>query len=214
MSDYPASVKLRPISTWPGTETRERVRSNFSAPWRDTLQLLDRELRHLGGGYRSAPTVLEIAMREQDFRNDGLPRAHARPTHPGVIVNIETKAYGPLRYPCDRFTDWHDNLRAIALALEALRKVDRYGVTKHGEQYAGWRAIEASQPMPTADDAERSLRLVAGDMDGDLDRVVRAARAKVHPDRNGGDRGVYDAVDTAVQVLTKAGRLKSSGRHT
>lgn len=62
--------------------------------------------------------------------------------------------------------------------------------------------------MPTADDAERSLRLVAGDMDGDLDRVVRAARAKVHPDRNGGDRGVYDAVDTAVQVLTKAGRLK------
>lgn len=23
-----------------------------------------------------------------------------------------------------------------------------------GEQYAGWRAIEASRPMPTADDAE------------------------------------------------------------
>lgn len=209
MTDYPPSMTLRPISWWPGAETRERVRSNFSAPWRDTLRLLDRELRHLGGGFRGAPTVLEIAMREQDFRIDGLPRANARPAHPGVILNIETPDKGPLRFPCDRFTDWHDNLRAIALALEALRKVDRYGVTRHGEQYAGWRAIEAhGATYPTADDAERAVRLVAEDMDGDLARAARAARAKAHPDRNSGDRASYDAIDAAIQVLTRAGRLE------
>lgn len=209
MSEYPPNMTLRPISTWPATETEQRVRSSFSATWQDTLRLLDRELRHLGGGHRGAPTVLEIALREKDFRVDGLPRAAARPSHPGVILNIETAQFGPLRYPCDRFNNWQDNLRAIALALEALRKVDRYGVTKHGEQYAGWKAIEArGSQCPTADAAERALRLVAGDMHGDLGRVVRTARAKAHPDRNGGDRSGYDAVDTAIQVLTGAGRIK------
>jgi hypothetical protein len=208
VSDYPPNMTLRPISTWPGAETRVRIRSNFSAPWRDTLRLLDRELRHLGSGQRSAPTVLEIAIRERDFRVDGLPRASARPSHPGVILNIETAKFGPLRYPCDRFTDWQDNLRAIALALEALRKVDRYGITQHGEQYAGWRAIESVNPEPTADDAERALRLVVGDMHGDLGRVARAAKSQTHPDRNGGDRSAYDAVDVAVQVLSRSGRIK------
>lgn len=42
---------------------------------------------------------------------------------------------GHLSYPCDTFTTLQDNLRVIALALEALRMVDRYGVTRRGEQY-------------------------------------------------------------------------------
>ena len=32
------------------------------------------------------------------------------------------------------------NLRSIALGLKALRAVDRYGVSRRGEQYAGFRA--------------------------------------------------------------------------
>lgn len=209
VSDYPLNVTLRPISTWPGAETRVRARSNFSATWSDTLQLLDRELRHLGGGRRPAATVLEIALRERDFRIDGLPRMSARPTHPGVILNIATAKKGHLRFPCDQFKDWHDNLRAIALALEALRKVDRYGITQHGEQYAGWRAIEStgSGSVMSAEVAERVVRRVADDPTGDLVKVVRIARARAHPDRNGGDRRDYDEVDTAVQVLTACGRL-------
>jgi hypothetical protein len=39
--------------------------------------------------------------------------------------------------------DWQHNVRAIALGLEALRKVDRYGITRRGEQYAGWKALPA-----------------------------------------------------------------------
>ncbi|WP_234797266.1 molecular chaperone DnaJ [Mycobacteroides chelonae] len=153
--------------------------------------------------------MLEIALREQDFRVDGLPRANARPEHPGVILNITTAHKGHLRFPCDRFKDWHDNLRAIALALEALRKVDRYGVTQHGEQYAGWRAIESagSGSSMSAEAAERIVRRVAGDSGGDLVKVVRLARARAHPDRHGGSRVHYDEVDCAVQVLTACGRI-------
>lgn len=211
MTSYPTNMTLRPITAWPHQLTEERRRSNFSAQWSETLNLLDRELWHLGNGQRNAPAVLQIAMREQDFRVDGMPRATAKPEHPGVILNIETRT-GPLSFPCDTFTNWQDNLRAIALALEALRKVDRYGVTQTGQQYAGWKQLpSAGAPAPggqSADDAELHLRLAAGDKNSPLDKVYRAARARAHPDRNSGDRSAWDSVEAAAAVLRAFGRLQ------
>jgi hypothetical protein len=40
-----------------------------------------------------------------------------------------------------------------------------------------------------------------------LGYIARAAKFNTHPDRNNGDRSRYDAVDQAVQVLKRAGRL-------
>jgi hypothetical protein len=113
-----------------------------------TLDLLDREVYHLGADR----AVLQLALTERDIRNDGLPRAQARPSHPGVILAFES-TYGPLQYATDAFTTWQDNLRAIALGLEALRKVDRYGITRNGTQYTGFRALMASTSMDVRDAA-------------------------------------------------------------
>lgn len=181
----------------------------LAAEWPSTLTLLRKEVAHLRKP--GTPVVLQIAMREQDFRIDGMPRARAVPRHPGVILSIESR-HGALSYPCDRFDRWQDNVRAIALGLEALRKVDRYGITKRGEQYTGWRAIEsaASPSFRSADEAERVLRLVAridDDRKATLPTVIRAARANAHPDRNDGNRENYDLVDAAVQLLEREGRL-------
>ena len=207
MSDYPHGLTLRPIVAWPGVETRERQRSNFSAPWRSTLELLDRELHYLGGGNRNAPAVLQIAMREQDFRLDGLPRANAVPAHPGVILAIESSK-GPLSFPCDRFTRWQDNLRAIALALEALRKIDRYGITPNAEQYTGWRAIESSTSSQTPEAALRYIKRVSGSqLAQTTEHAYRKARAMAHPDRNNGDREQWDRVEEAAAILRREGRL-------
>lgn len=71
---------------------------------------------------------------------------------------------------------WEDNLRAIALALEALRKVDRYGVTRRGEQYTGWKQLTAGDSGPSA---ERGRRLIA-----DAGGVAEALKA-THPDLGG-----------------------------
>lgn len=217
MSDYPDSMTLRPIEQWPGKPTATRQRSNFSAPWRSTLDLLDRELHYLGKSNRNAPTILQVALREQDFRNDGMPRANARPTHPGVILSIESK-HGPLSYPCDRFDLWQDNLRAIALSLEALRKVDRYGVTKNAEQYTGFKALgsgSAEQIRPTfesADHAERYIRSLVEKRDDATTKhdtfrsVYRRAQALTHPDVML-SRAEWDVVEVAGEVLRAAGRL-------
>lgn len=90
--------------------------------------------------------MLEVDLREQDLRQDGLPRAGRTVRSPGVVLSFEA-THVPnkphLRYEVAEFTHWQDNVRAVALGLEALRAVDRYGMTRRGEQYAGWRQLEA-----------------------------------------------------------------------
>jgi hypothetical protein len=213
-ADYPPNMTLRPLASWPHAETTDRRRSPFKAGWSDTMYLLRRELWHLGSGY-VAPSVLQIALREQDFRKtDGMPRASSVPSMPGVILTIESR-HGPLSYPCDRFDRWQDNLRAIALGLEALRKIDRYGITPGSEQYTGWKALPSPASTTvrfTAEQAETFLRDIAGaeghglDL-GTLPQVLRRAKANTHPDRNDGDASRWHLVEQASKVLEAAGAL-------
>lgn len=60
---------FRPIVNWPGRFTDRRKRSPFKAGYQDTLDLLDRELRHLGAGQ----VVFQLALGEREIRNDGRP---------------------------------------------------------------------------------------------------------------------------------------------
>jgi hypothetical protein len=203
-AEWPWYAKFRPIEQWPGATTRERRRSPFSATWASTLNLLDRELSQLG----SKNVVIQIALAERDIRLDGYPRANARPEHPGVIVSLDS-AYGPLSYPCDTFHDWRDNLRAIALALEALRAVDRYGVTKRGEQYTGWKQLEG-RPMPAQMTRQEAAEFIGKHGAFDPDAVLihwpyegiyyRTCARKLHPDA-GGSAEDFQRLQQAKAVL-------------
>ncbi|MGE2733809.1 molecular chaperone DnaJ [Mycolicibacterium vaccae] len=224
MSTYPPGMTLRPLDGWPGRRTpdHERKPAPFEAKFSSTIELLNRELRALGPyGLRSVDStywypksVLQIAVRDRDFRIDGMPRANATPEHPGIILNVEPKGRPPLSFPCDTFTHWHANLRAVALTLEALRKIDRYGVTQTGQQYRGWQALpeKASVRAFTVDDAEQFLRSMAGEegdgLDiGTLQQAYRRAARVTHPDRNNGDRSRWNLVEAAAGVLRAAGKL-------
>jgi hypothetical protein len=128
---------VRPIERWPGKLTFNREYSRFKADWVRTSDLMGRELEMIDARH----VALQMAITELDIKRDGGVRANARPEHPGVILSLDSR-FGPLQYACDQYHDWQDNVRAIALSLEALRKVDRYGVSKRGEQYRGWNALE------------------------------------------------------------------------
>lgn len=181
--DLARKMQLRPIEQWPGEMTPDsyRRRSPFSAGWRQTLLLLGSELYNLG----AEATVLQIAMREDDFRIDGLPRANARADHPGVILsfNPDGQVGDRMQFATDVFTSWQENVRAIALGLEALRKVDRYGITRGRSQYAGFKALpsgdDGSFGLYTKDAAERWLTNTYGT----LKEALRAS----HPDTGGSD---------------------------
>lgn len=210
-------VTYRPIGKdWPGERTpwAARKRSPFTragrydgtsysgggpVPWNDTLLLLDRELAALG----ATEVVFQIDLIERDIRLDGMPRSDARPSDPAVIISFDSR-YGPLRYFCDRFEKWQDNVRAIALGLEALRKVERYGITKRGEQYLGWAALPAIGE--TGAWATTYILEQAGDIRSlphgegvDLAAAYRSAAKRLHPDR-GGSREEWDRLQRAKEA--------------
>jgi len=143
--------------------------------------------------------------------------ARARVGHPGVAISF-TSRFGPLRYATDAYERWYShgldgwqaNVRAIALALEALRAVDRYGVTRRGEQYTGWRAIAAPAPLfATPHDAETWMRGYAAELfgpdgaaryNGSLAPLYRAMAKRMHPD-TGAPRADWDRLDAARRLL-------------
>lgn len=199
------NVTVRPISDRTRFTGRHR-RSPFGASWSATERLLFAEVRNLHG----RDLVLEIDVTESDIRLDGWIRANARPSTPAVRVAFESD-HGPLTYATDRFTSWQDNVRAIALGLEALRKVDRYGISQHGEQYQGWKALPAGRAMPashmTTEEACRILSdlsgvtITPGESTQSVRARLRTAQAAVHPDRHDGDRTLWDLVEQAAAVL-------------
>lgn len=199
----------RPLEQWPGPLTPEGMRhdSQFTASWSDTVNLLEKEVGMLAG--HDATLVLQLAVTERDCRLDGWIRADARPAHPGAILAFDSK-HGPLRYSTDLYrhgstyggrylVGWQANVRAIALGLEALRKVDRYGIARGGEQYRGWKAI----PQTTGQDAKALLFQVTGEptpSDRDTKSLYRWALRVAHPDQ-GGSRELLEQVMEAGRKL-------------
>ncbi len=57
-----------------------------------------------------------------------------------VAIQAATDPAKRLVYATDVCDFWQHNVRSIALGLEALRAVDRYGISRRGQQYAGFRA--------------------------------------------------------------------------
>lgn len=179
---------VRPIdSDWPDpqppTEWTTRY-SPFKANWTSTMHDFQRELRMLD----ARNVVLQLALKESQIRVDGQPYANAKVAHAGVILSFESRV-GPLRYVCGEFKTWEANLRAIALGLEALRKVDRYGITRRNEQYTGWKALP-EKTGPSDEEVGRGDLLIASH------GSVRAALIATHPD-HGGDPDDFKAVVAA-----------------
>lgn len=204
--------EVRPLGHWtdPVTDPR-RGATAFRATWADTLKLLERETEHLG----ATTVVIQVDADETDIRRDGMLRARARVGHPGVVVSFQS-AHGPLRYATDTYEDaswstsltgWQANVRAVALALEALRAVDRYGVTRRGEQYQGWAALPAG-PAPafgSADEAHRWMREQADLGTGaDPVRLYRHLARRMHPDA-GGNPADWERLTAAHELVSQAG---------
>lgn len=190
---------------FPKPRTQSREISRFKSPYSQTLQLLERELTHLD----AKSIVIELDCDDAQIRLDGLPRADVRVNSPVVVLSFCSK-HGPLSYPCDTFTRWQDNLRAIALALEALRKVDRYGVTQTGQQYKGWKALGTS--ATSSGDSEAAAKIISEATGVESGRIesnsavaksaIAAAVQAFHPDR-GGDPERYKRILSARDTLRK-----------
>lgn len=156
----------RPIKKWP-EGWREQTRgdapwSPFKSDWSSTLRLLDDEVRHLGAD----SATLQLDTAEGNCRADGSLRGDARVGYHGVILVVESADYGVLTYACNKFDaprdPWRQNVRAVALGLESLRRVERYGIADRGQQYAGYAELGTGIALgPAAMTVEQAAAFVA-----------------------------------------------------
>lgn len=197
MSWHRRNVTWKSLDSWPGEYTKRRQRARFGSGLGDTQDLLDRELRQLGC---NGELTIEADLSNAQIRLDGQPKAKSQ-IPPPIKFTIPTRDHGTLVYATDRFDHWHDNMRAIALGLEALRKVERYGITNRGEQYAGFAALpegstDARAATVIAEVARMSLDAVLADPKA----AIRQAKIRAHPDR-GGSTDLFNAVTEAAMAM-------------
>ena len=192
------NAQFRPLDHWPGERTKWRKDATFRSTYPQTLDLLETELSKLSA--RAGSVVIQVEnLTLKDIRNDGSLRSWKLGERgyggPGVIVTFESSK-GVISMPCDKFGDWQDNLRAIAKSLEALRMVDRYGVTRGNEQYRGWAKLEAPNGNGKMD-RDAALRFLASLHSSPVENlarltsdqlraICRTAKIENHPDRTTG----------------------------
>jgi len=209
---------FQPLSNWPGERTKNRKRATFSARWDTTLRELDMELRHLTA--RQVIVEADCEGSEINIRT-GMLKSSARLRSPGIVLSFTSK-YGPLRYPCDTFHEWQDNLRAIVLFMSNQRANARYGVGRVEQNYTGYKALPGGAPITagewaTVEAAATELCRLAGhvppycpkpllDNPEDLKRTYANAARRWHPDLHGGDGSTMAKVNRARDFIEQHSR--------
>lgn len=180
---------FRPIESWPGKRraSYDRRNSPFDSTYPQTLDLLERELNHLN----AQNIIVQAEVDLGQVRNDGWLKSNAAVRGPAVILSF-SRQKEEFSYPCDTFNHWQANIRAIALSLEALRKVDRYGVTSNGQQYQGFKRLVAPDSIDVRAAAVAILAALSGraisasPSTDEVDAAYRAAAKRCHPDVSAG----------------------------
>lgn len=175
---------------WPRTEPYKRVKNpNFKLEFGRARDSLLHEVQLLGG--RKVILSSNIPLR-----NDGLPYSNWRnPEDPGIAVYFDYKGK-PMAFACDKFKYVHENARSIALTIEALRGIERWGASDMMERaFRGFVAIEDKTARPwwkvlgfdlpqfvSADDMEAAFKRLAmihhPDKGGDAAKFQELTRAR------------------------------------
>jgi hypothetical protein len=225
--------EIRPRSTWTDPVTPIRRGAHvFRAAWPQTLNELADEVERISKE-ADPVVVVEIDVVEGDLRRDGMLRANAKVGAPGVVVSFESK-FGPLRLATDAYEQeyrnyglegWQANVRAVMLTLRALRDLDRWGVSRRGEQYTGWKALPPGTGKTVSASfgdvwaaadwmrqyATGTLRLdfaetrTPNGKSGDWRDLYKAMARKMHPDQPGATRADWDRLDEAKRLLEAEG---------
>lgn len=172
----------RVLPVWPYPDGRHQD-SRFKTTWASSLALLDLEIGRIDG---SGVEIGVVAAPEQ-FSLAGQPKGNFKVLHPGVEVSFDVPKRGRLTFHTNVFPKIHDNVHAVARGLEALRLVERYGITTADEQYVGFQQL-ASGAIPNAPDPERGKRLA--EAAGGLKAAIKAH----HPDTGGDARDLADVM--------------------
>lgn len=161
--------------------------------------------------------IVEAGFARHQIRNDGWPQNDAKPAHAGVVLYFRNTD-GDFRFPCGTYRTFEANLHAIALTLENLRAIDRYGATSSHQQYMGFKQLEAGAAGGKVWTLEAAAAWMKAEGDRDIgDSVIsevqlvtnqeyyretyRALAKSLHPDGGGRDSERWNDLQGVKQVL-------------
>jgi hypothetical protein len=181
---------------WQRTTT-SRTYLPGNQPFGMSRNRLIRELRLLGAKNYVLSTNVPV-------RRDGLPYADfRRPSDPGVAVYFEYRK-SQMCLACDRYAWIEDNVRAIALTLDALRGIERWGASDMLEcAFRGFTALP--------ENSTRTWREVFGfsrtDSIGldDVDDRFRKLALERHPDQGGSEGEMCELLQARDDARTELG---------
>jgi hypothetical protein len=202
------SVKRFPLEWpigWKRTPPSQRVPSSFGTKepgsYKRALNVeqatirLETELERLKATNPTLSTNVSLNLR-------GIPRGDERPSDPGAAIYFSFRGKATV-LACDHYTSVAGNIGAIAGHIEALRRIERYGVGTIEQALAGYRSLPA--------DTAANWRAVFG-FGADktptleqLDSAYKAAAKQRHPDLGGTDiemAHINRARDYALQELS------------
>ena len=198
MSVTPEAIPRFPLAWpvgWKRTPPGRRQRSSFSTTRTDVVngsvrkrivdvtiyaavQRLQKEIDRLGG---SSPTL----STNVPPRLDGWPVSSAtQPSDPGVACYFLFRAKA-IVLACDKYRTVAENIAAIAAHIDALRRIERYGVGTIEQALAGYRAL----PADTAADWRTVFGFQADERVtvAQLDTRFRERARVSHPDVGGSE---------------------------
>lgn len=159
---------------WPRTEPHRRKASVYKVSRGGARDHLFEELRKAG-----ARNV--VISSNLPLRGDGRPSADARePADPGVAAYWDSKKGEPMSIACDTWATVRENLRALGLAIESLRQLERCGATSILD-----RAYSGFARLPAAADPWQVLGVPMGAPRDAVTARYRELAREHHPDKGG-----------------------------
>lgn len=161
---------------WPAGKPRKAYpeRSRFGDRSIDKATIILREeLRKLG----AQNMVLSTNLR---LRLDGFPYSNqAQPKDSGVAVYFLYKKQ-QMCFACDRWDRIQDNIYAVAMTIDALRGIERWGSGDMVQQ-----AFTGFMALPAPKSPWELLGIAPGASADDIDAAYRQKAKSAHPDAGG-----------------------------
>ena len=157
---------------------RERVAKQARVTIFVATNRLEDQIERLGATGATLSTNMTLRM-------DGRPRSEEQDQQdPGAAVYFRFKGRATV-LACDRYLRVADNIAAMAAHIDALRRIDRYGVGTIEQALAGYKSLPA--------DTAANWRAVFGlakdsrPTRDQMDSAYKTAAKQHHPDLGGSD---------------------------
>jgi len=177
---------------WPAAYKRTRYpqSSRFGSTFASARDGIIDEIRLMGGRNPIISTNIPL-------RRDGLPYASLRaPDDKGVAVYF-TYNKNQVVLACDRWDDVTDNMQAIRKTIEAMRGMDRWGVSDMlNRMFTGFKAL----PENAGGNTWWEVLGVTKDADvGEIKLAYHALAKRYHPDINRSNPKYFTVVKAAYE---------------